>query len=222
MSEETLNAPARHLHLRFSTGPYGEGMTGPPATAPARGRTVGYLRRTVAVAFALLLATAAGTPAAAGAPRDARDVPLIDQNGRSFTLRDLHRPTAVIFVATRCGDACPIAEGLFARLAGRLAQARVDARLLTVTLDPDFDRPIVMASKARTFGADAARWRWASGAPGDVRSLLDAFNVGRLDGKFHGTFAYVLDAQARPMQLVMLSTNTDRELLALLRAVPHG
>ena len=222
MSEETLNAAARRLHQRFSTGTYGESMTGLPVTAAARGRTAGYLRGPVAFAFALFLGIAAATPPAAGAPRDARDLPLIDQNGVSFTLRDLRRPTAVIFVATRCGDACPIAEGLFARLAGRLAHAHVDASLLTVTLDPGFDRPIVMASKARSFGADAARWRWASGNPRDVRSLLDAFNVGRLDGKFHGAFAYVLDAQARPLQLVMLSTNTDRELLALLRAVPHG
>jgi len=222
LCEETLKARARQLHPGFSTGTYGEGMTGPPSTAPARGRTVGYLRGPVAVAFALLLATAAGMPAAAGAPRDARDVPLVDQNGVSFTLRDLHRPTAVIFVATRCGDACPIAEGLFSRLSDRLARAHVDARLLTVTLDPEFDRPIVMASKARTFGADASRWRWASGNPDDVRRLLDAFNVARLDGKFHGTFAYVLDAQARPMRLVMLSTNTDRELLDLLRTVPRG
>ena len=54
-------------------------------------------------------------PAAAGAP-DARDIPLVDQNGARFTLRNLRRPTAVIFVAARCGDACPIAEALFARL----------------------------------------------------------------------------------------------------------
>jgi cytochrome oxidase Cu insertion factor (SCO1/SenC/PrrC family) len=200
----------------------GTGMTGPAGAATARRRTKGYLKGSVAIAVALLLAIACGAPAAAGAPRDARDVPLIDQNGVSFTLRDLHRPTAVIFVATRCGDACPIAEGLFSRLSDRLARAHVDARLLTVTLDPEFDRPIVMASKAREFGAVASRWRWASGNPDDVRSLLDAFNVGRLDGKFHGTFAYVLDAQARPTRLVMLSTNTDRELLGLLRTAPRG
>jgi len=173
------------------------------------------------LALGLLGTIALGVPALASAPRDARDVPLVDQRGASFTLRDLHRPTAVIFVATRCGDACPIAEGLFSRLADRLARAHVDARLLTVTLDPDYDRPIVMASKARTFGADPARWRWASGDPGDVRRLLDAFNVARLDGKFHGTFAYVLDAQGRPIRLVMLATETDRELFDLLRAVPR-
>ncbi|HEY0615677.1 MAG TPA: SCO family protein [Candidatus Elarobacter sp.] len=161
-------------------------------------------------------------PAQAAGPRDARDVPLVDQNGTPFTLRALRRPTAVIFVASRCGDACPVAEAIFARLAGELRRARIDARLLTVTLDPDFDRPIVMASKARSFGADAARWRWASGDPGEVRRLLDAFNVPRLDGRFHGTFAYVLDAEARPMRLVMLSTTSDRELLELLRAAGRG
>lgn len=175
-----------------------------------------------AIAIALALAFACGVPANAGASRDARDVPLVDQNGAAFTLRDLRRPTAVIFVATRCGDACPIAEALFARLSAELAREHVDARLLTVTLDPDFDRPIVMATKARTFRADASRWRWASGDPADVRRLLDAFNVTRLDGKFHGTFAYVLDAHARPTRLVLLSTNTDRDLLGYLRGARRG
>ena len=177
--------------------------------------------RIIALALAAL-AFACATPAFAGAARDARDVKLVDQNGEAFTLRDLHRATAVIFVATRCNDACPIAEALFSKLSGELARAHVDARLLTVTLDPDYDRPIVMASKARAFRADASRWRWASGDPHDVRRLLGAFNVARLDDKFHGTFAYVLDAHGRPMRLVMLSTSADRELLGFLRAAQRG
>jgi cytochrome oxidase Cu insertion factor (SCO1/SenC/PrrC family) len=168
------------------------------------------------IGLAAALAVLPG-PAAAGAP-DARDIPLVDQTGARFTLRDLRRPTAVIFVAARCGDACPIAEALFARLSDTLKRERVDARLLTVTLDPENDRPIAMAGLARAFHADAARWRWASGKPADVRRLLDAFNVARLDGKFHGTFAYVLDARGLPARLLMLSTGADGELLGSLRA----
>jgi cytochrome oxidase Cu insertion factor (SCO1/SenC/PrrC family) len=171
-----------------------------------------------AIAFATVVALTCGVPAIAGTSLDARDVPLVDQNGAAFTLRDIRRPTAVIFVATRCSDACPIAEGLFSRLSGELARQHVDARLLTVTLDPAHDAPFVMANLARAFRADAPRWRWASGKPGDVYRLLDAFNVERLDGKFHGTYAYVLDARGIPTRLVMLSTNSDRELLGYLRA----
>lgn len=170
------------------------------------------------IAYAVVLALACGVPAVAGASRDARDVPLVDQDGVGFTLRDIRRPTAVIFVATRCNDACPIAEALFSRLSGELVRERVDARLLTVTLDPNHDAPIVMSSLARAFRADPARWRWASGKPADVFRLLDAFNVERLDGQFHGTFAYVLDAHGIPTRLVLLSTSADRELLGYLRA----
>ncbi len=178
--------------------------------------------RRAAAALAACAALACGTPAFAGVPRDVRDVPLVDQNGARFTLRDLRRPTAVIFVATRCGDACPLAEGLFARLAAELQSRHVDARLLTITLEPRYDRPIVMAAKARALGANAPRWRWASGDVADVERVLDAFDVARLDGAFHGTYAYVLDAHARPARLVMLSDHTDRDLLALLRTPPRG
>ncbi len=168
-------------------------------------------------ALALALALGCAAPASAGTARDARDIPLVDQTGTTFTVRQIRRPTAVIFVATRCGDACPIAEGLFAELAGELARAHVDARLLTVTLEPDRDPPIAMANLARAFGADPARWRWASGRPADVRRFLDAFGVYRLDGTFHGAFCYVLGRDGRPTRLVPLSTSADRELFALLR-----
>ncbi|HTD32068.1 MAG TPA: SCO family protein [Candidatus Elarobacter sp.] len=178
--------------------------------------------RALATAALALIAMSWCVPAGAGTRRDARDVPLVDQNGARFTLRDLRRPTAVIFVASRCGDACPIAEALFARLSAELKRERVDARLLTVTLDPEFDRPIVMAAKARTFRADASNWRWASGDPDDVRRLLGAFNVTVLDGKYHGTFAYVLDAHGRPTRLVLLSTSADRDLLGFLRAAQRS
>jgi cytochrome oxidase Cu insertion factor (SCO1/SenC/PrrC family) len=164
------------------------------------------------------LAIACGAPATAGVSRDVRDVPLVDQRGATFTLRGLNRPTAVIFVASRCTDACPIAEALFARLAAKLRHAHLDARLLTVTLEPDYDRPFVMARRAQAFHADPARWRWASGDPAAVRGVLDAFNVARLNGKYHGTFAYVLDAHALPVRLVLLSTSADDELLNDLRA----
>jgi cytochrome oxidase Cu insertion factor (SCO1/SenC/PrrC family) len=185
----------------------------------------------LAVAFAATFGPAAleaaPTPAAlhatAGFVRDARDIPLVDQTGARFTLRDLRRPAALIFVAARCSDACPIAEALFARLALALGRERVDARLLTVTLDPENDPPIAMANLARAFHADAARWSWASGKPADVRTLLDAFNVPRLDGKFHGSFAYVLDARGVPARLMLLSTSADGELLEYLRAASrHG
>ena len=175
-------------------------------------------RTTLRSAFAFALALACVAPAAAGVTRDARDVPIVDQLGTTFTLRDLHRPTAVTFIDLDCKDACALSEALFARLAVTLAEAHVDARLVTLTLSPDTDRPVAMAARARAFNADASRWRWASGRPPDVKALMGAFGVVRESGTFHSTFAYVLDARGIPVRTVLLSTTADRELLAGLRA----
>lgn len=169
-----------------------------------------------ALSFALALAGAAAAPALAA--RDARDVPIVDQTGATFTLRALHRPAAVIFIDTDCDDACTIAEGIFARLAGRMRQARLDARLVTITLDPAHEPPFVMANAARKFAADPTRWRWASGNPRNVEDLMGAFNVVHVSKRVHSTFAYVLDADGLPLHVIPLSTHADTELFEALRA----
>ncbi|BDE07748.1 hypothetical protein WPS_30240 [Vulcanimicrobium alpinum] len=170
---------------------------------------------------ALALAASLAVPASAGTARDARDVPVVDQAGTTFTLRDLRRPTAVVFIDLDCDDACTIAEGVFAKLAVALDKEHVDARLVTLTLDPEADPPIAMAAMARRFGADATRWHWASGAPANVKALMSAFHVVRVNRTEHSTFCYLLDAHGLPSRVIPLSTAADGELLAGLRALAH-
>jgi cytochrome oxidase Cu insertion factor (SCO1/SenC/PrrC family) len=178
--------------------------------------------RSLVAAVAVAAVAGSGTEAF-GAVRDARDVPLIDQAGAAFTLRGLHRPAAVVFIDTRCNDACAVAEGVFARLAETMTRARIDARLVTVTLDPEADPPIVMARAARAFNANPARWRWASGKPVDVKDLMHAFGVVRIGTAYHSTFVYVLDARGLPARAIPLSTSAPSELVAALRAAAqHG
>ena len=72
---------------------------------------------TMRLLLAAALAMSCFTTTLASAPPDTRSIPLIDQRGKPFRLADLHgRPTLVTFVATRCSDACPIANVAFARL----------------------------------------------------------------------------------------------------------
>ena len=196
--EESLNAAVPRPQPRFTNAPY-------------RRRVL----RSLSFALALALAPAVSTAAAP----DARDLPLIDQRGGSFTLRTLHRPAAVIFVDTRCGDACPIAEALFARLDAALRAHRIDATLLTIPLDPGVDSPLRMAGASRRFGARAPGWRWASGRPADVRALLDAFGVERVDLRFHGAFCYLLDRRGLPARIVPIAPDATAPLVAMLEAL---
>jgi protein SCO1/2 len=150
-------------------------------------------------------------------------ITLVDQRGAAFRIADLagHR-AAITFIATRCTDACPIAEAEFYRLYTRLRRDRVRARLLTITLDPAYDTPFVMSVAARRFGADPDLWRFASGRPDDLRRLIRAFGVVTQKDEhgvpdIHTTFIYLLDRKAHLAQTLLLSNRTPDEVERALR-----
>ncbi len=107
---------------------------------------------------------------------------LVDQAGAPLTDRDLRgHPTLVTFIFTRCPvpEFCPLMSRRFKQVQERL-DARGGApavRLLSVTLDPEFDTPPVLAAYARSLGADVARWRFAGGDPDAVLGLARAFSI---------------------------------------------
>lgn len=176
---------------------------------------------------AVLLALACALPAQAGVRLpSALRAPLLDQHGTAFRIADLvGRPVVVTFVATRCSDACPIADAMFSRLQSRLRRDHTRASLLTVTLDPGYDSPFVMGRFAREYDADARVWRLASGSPADVRAVMAAFGVvARPDRNgipdAHTSFVYVLDSHGRLARTLLLSTNVVDEVAKLLRG--HG
>lgn len=143
---------------------------------------------------------------------DPRQIGLVDQNGATFRLRDLAgTPTLITFVASRCNDACPIANAAFFRLRARFTRERRRVRLVTITLDPTFDTPFVMAGVGRRFSAEPERWRFASGPVGNVRAILRAFAIRPRAGKDgvpeqHATFVYVLNDRVELIRTLLLST----------------
>ncbi len=92
------------------------------------------------------------------------DFHLTDQNGRSVTAADLRGKVAAIdFIYTRCPlpDVCPRLAASFAALQRRFAQ-NAGVLLLSVTVDPDYDTPAVLADYARRWGA-GANWKFLTG-----------------------------------------------------------
>jgi protein SCO1/2 len=137
---------------------------------------------------------------------------LIDQNGHAFTLASLRgRPVAITFVSAHCTDACPLIDAQFAQAAQTLAQRKIHAMLVTITLDPEHDSLADMRKIARTFSADARHWLVAGGAVTDVRSIMNHFGVIASTGQSgyreaHTTFIYVLDANGKLAKTMLAST----------------
>ena len=94
---------------------------------------------------------------------------LTDQAGRTVALADVRgRVAAIDFIYTRCPlpDVCPRLAANFAALQKRFA-GESGLLLLSVTVDPDYDSPAVLADYARRWGA-GTNWRFLTG---DVATL---------------------------------------------------
>ena len=131
----------------------------------------------------------ARTPAAAGPtePQPGAEVPdvkLVNQDGRPLSTRQLRgRALAVTFVYTRCPmpDQCPLMSTNFAELNGALAsdaELGKKAHLLSVTLDPEYDKPEVLRRYGATYaGGHFDTWDFATGDPADVRRFAEFFGL---------------------------------------------
>ena len=99
---------------------------------------------------------------------------LTDQHGRTLRAADLRgKVVAIDFIFTRCPlpDVCPRLSANFAMLQRHFRDRAGDGLwLLSVTVDPEFDTPSVLAEYARRWAAGSL-WRFLTG---DVAPLAAA------------------------------------------------
>lgn len=109
------------------------------------------------------------------------DFSLIDQTGQEVRLAKLAgKVVAITFMYT----SCPLPNYCFRlcnnfgvvakRFAGRLAS---DVVLLSISFDPEHDRPEVLARYASTWKAPAAGWHFLTGATPDVQKVCHMFGM---------------------------------------------
>lgn len=132
---------------------------------------------------------------------------LVDERGRPFSFAAANgRTTIVSFVYTRCRDArmCPLVAAKFARMQRELRGTPI--RLVTVTLDPGYDTPPVLARYGAAYGADPAHWTFVTGpatAVDDVVGRLGIFVERPRPGLIvHGEAAVVIDAHGRVARFI--------------------
>ncbi len=184
-----------------SLAPWGAGLAGPGYAAGATGLCSLYLAAAVALrlrrelpeARRLLLASVAtlpllllllvvcaegGPPVQAAAPAasalPARALPafsLTERSGRTVTAESLRgRVWVAGFVFTRCAGVCPAMTAAMARLQNDLADVP-EFRLVSISVDPEYDTPEVLTGYAAAAGADPERWLFLTGPPAEITGL---------------------------------------------------
>ena len=126
-------------------------------------------------------------PAGSNEPQPGAEVPdvkLVNQDGRPLSPKQFKgRALVVTFIYTRCPlpDQCPLLSANFARLNSAILTdeaLRKRAHLLSVTLDPEYDRPAVLKSYGSTYaGGKFDNWDFATGDPAEVRRFAEFFGL---------------------------------------------
>ncbi len=92
---------------------------------------------------------------------------LVDQNGARLTNEDLRgRIVLYNFTYANCGGACPQTSAVMRALQNRLGEidaGEIPVALVTISFDPERDTPERLRAYATQVGADATRWRIATG-----------------------------------------------------------
>lgn len=159
------------------------------------------------------------------------DALLVDQDGRPRPFSDYqgHR-VAVTFIFTRCPlpDFCPLMDRHFAAVQKTIqgTPSLADVRLLSVTLDPEFDSPAVLKRHAQRRGADQAVWAFATGEPEEVGRFARQFGIyterdaGTGANLIHNLRTAVVGADGRLAAVHSGNDWTPADLVADLEAAP--
>ncbi len=111
---------------------------------------------------------------------------LRDERDQALTRESLlGRFTLVTFIFTRCPipEFCPAMAVKFSSIQNRIEQSRGSAnrapmlRLLSITLDPEHDRPDVLAAYGKAIGAKPEIWNFATGETSEISVLARRFAV---------------------------------------------
>lgn len=96
---------------------------------------------------------------------------LIDQSGRTFTSSDFAGKVWIVdFIFTRCNSACPRLTVQMRKLQDRIVSIP-QARLLSISIDPEFDTVGVLAAYAERYKTDPVRWSFLTGNRATIRAL---------------------------------------------------
>jgi protein SCO1/2 len=140
------------------------------------------------------------------------DATLVDDQGTPLVTSALRGvPWAVTFVYTRCPlpTFCPALDRQFQSVQRGIQGngALAGARLLSVTIDPAYDRPPVLRAHAERLGADPRIWRFATGEVEAIDRFAGRFGLvvdrgaGKPEDLVHSLRTAVIDRQGRVVRI---------------------
>jgi len=145
------------------------------------------------------------------------DITLVDQHGQNVSLASLKgKPVLFDFIYTNCPGPCLLLTAQMKQVANRLGpKLGTEARIVSITVDPEHDHPAQLLAYANKQGADVSGWLFLTGTPEQIEDVMARFNVIRkreADGTVdHVLEFFLVDANGRALlQYIGQKAEPDR------------
>ena len=120
------------------------------------------------------------------------DVQVLDQSGRALNFyRDLVRgkTVAINFIFTSCEAVCPTITAVM-RDTQAQTKAKAGVQFISISVDPETDRPAVLGRYAARFQAPPG-WAFVTGERPQIETLLKAFGVTTASKNDHTPLVFI-------------------------------
>jgi protein SCO1 len=146
-------------------------------------------------------------------------VELARDDGQTVALADELNdgPAVVTFIFTKCGTICPVLSQTFAQLQDKLGAQREKVRLVSISIDPEYDTPARLAEYSKKVGA-GQRWHFYTGTTEASRTVQRAFEAFRGDKMDHTPVVFLRAGAGRSWERIDGFASSD-ELVAELRVL---
>lgn len=136
-----------------------------------------------------------------------------------------HKVWVASFIFTRCKGPCPMMTQKMHRIQNEIKSQGLDndVRLVSITMDPDYDSPGVLKEFGLEYGADFKIWSFLTGDKNKIIELAkEAFRVPAGDEPdMHSTRFILMDQQSKIRGYYDVSSEGGVGVHRLLEAVKH-
>lgn len=120
---------------------------------------------------------------------------LVNRHGESLELSEVlnsDQPVMMQFIFTSCTTICPVLSATFAASRGKLNDLGPEYRLVSISIDPEYDTPERLQDYAERFGA-GDNWYFLTGTEADIYRVRQAFNAdyGGNNKMYHQPYTYI-------------------------------
>jgi len=116
------------------------------------------------------------------------DFSLVNQDGKKISLKNYRgKPLLLTFIYTRCPlpDYCPLMSTNFAYINQQIqsnAALKDKTRLLSITVDPEYDKPKVLREYGARYAGSAKpdafkQWEFATGSADEIKKIAQFFGL---------------------------------------------